>query len=116
MSLYEYQCEVCATRFERIQKFSDPPIESCPACNGAVRKLVSSPAIHFKGAGWYITDYAKKPPSTKEDGKGSTDGAKSDAAPAGSSSTGSSSAGASTTSADGSGSKSTSNSSPTSGS
>jgi putative FmdB family regulatory protein len=69
MPLYEYQCEACAHRFERIQKFSDPPIESCPTCGGAVKKLISSPAIQFKGSGFYITDYAKKPSG---DGKGSS--------------------------------------------
>jgi putative FmdB family regulatory protein len=60
MPLYEYQCELCAKRFERIQKFSDPPIETCPSCGGHVKKLMSSPAIHFKGSGFYITDYPKK--------------------------------------------------------
>jgi putative FmdB family regulatory protein len=61
MPLYEYQCEACATRFERIQKFSDPPVDVCPTCGkGPVIKLPSSPAIQFKGTGWYITDYAKK--------------------------------------------------------
>jgi putative FmdB family regulatory protein len=61
MPLYEYQCDACQNRFERIQKFSDPPIDVCPACSGGpVRKLLSSPAIQFKGTGWYITDYAKK--------------------------------------------------------
>jgi putative FmdB family regulatory protein len=60
MPLYEYQCEACGHRFEVIQKFSDPPVETCPRCHGAVRKLLSSPAIQFKGSGWYITDYAKK--------------------------------------------------------
>ena len=70
MPLYEYQCEVCSHRFERIQKFSDPLIDVCPSCGGTVKKLLSSPAIQFKGSGWYITDYAKKP-SSKDDGKGS---------------------------------------------
>jgi putative FmdB family regulatory protein len=60
MPLYEYQCEQCGTRFERIQKFSDPPADTCPKCGGPVKKLLSSPAIQFKGSGWYITDYAKK--------------------------------------------------------
>ena len=60
MPLYEYQCEACEQRFEKIQKFSDPPIETCPKCGGRVKKLLSSPAIQFKGSGWYITDYAKK--------------------------------------------------------
>ena len=59
MPLYEYQCEKCAKRFEVIQKFSDPPIEVCSSCGGQVRKLLSSPAIQFKGSGWYITDYAR---------------------------------------------------------
>jgi putative FmdB family regulatory protein len=59
MPLYEYQCDACAHRFEVIQKFSDPPIDVCPKCGGAVKKLLSSPAIQFKGTGWYITDYAK---------------------------------------------------------
>jgi len=60
MPLYEYQCEECDHRFEVIQKFSDPPIATCPKCGGPVRKLLSSPAIQFKGSGWYITDYARK--------------------------------------------------------
>lgn len=60
MPLYEYQCEACGKITERIQKFSDPPLESCPACGGRMKKLLSSPAIQFKGSGWYITDYARK--------------------------------------------------------
>ena len=60
MPLYEYQCEKCEQRFERIQKFSDPPVETCPNCGGKVKKLLSSPAIQFKGTGWYITDYARQ--------------------------------------------------------
>ena len=60
MPLYEYQCEDCGERFERIRKFSDPPLdERCPKCGGPIRKLISSPAIQFKGKGWYVTDYAK---------------------------------------------------------
>ena len=60
MPLYEYQCESCGHRFEVIQKFSDAPFEVCPKCGAKVHKLISSPAIQFKGSGWYITDYAKK--------------------------------------------------------
>ena len=60
MPLYEYECETCGKRFERIQKFSDPPVAECPTCGGPVKKLVSSPAIQFKGSGWYITDYSQK--------------------------------------------------------
>ena len=71
MPLYEYQCEACEERFERIQKFSDPPVEICPSCGGTVKKLPSSPAIQFKGTGWYITDYAKKS-STESSSKSSS--------------------------------------------
>jgi putative FmdB family regulatory protein len=61
MPLYEYECDACHQRFEKIQKFSDPPVEVCEKCGkGPVRKLLSSPAIQFKGSGWYITDYARK--------------------------------------------------------
>jgi putative FmdB family regulatory protein len=60
MPLYEYQCKKCGHRFEKIRKFSDPPIKKCPECGGAVEQLISSPAVQFKGSGWYVTDYAKK--------------------------------------------------------
>jgi putative FmdB family regulatory protein len=60
MPLYEYQCKKCGHRFERIQKFSDPPVKKCPECGGAVEQLLSAPAVQFKGSGWYVTDYAKK--------------------------------------------------------
>jgi putative FmdB family regulatory protein len=60
MPLYEYQCDACGFRFEVIQRFSDPPVENCQSCGGPVRKLLSSPAIQFKGSGWYVTDYARK--------------------------------------------------------
>ena len=61
MPLYEFECEACHTRFERIQKFTDANPETCPTCaKGPIRKLPSSPAIQFKGSGFYITDYAKK--------------------------------------------------------
>jgi putative FmdB family regulatory protein len=60
MPLYEYECESCGTRLERIQKYSDPLLEECPKCGGKLRKLISSPAFQFKGSGWYATDYARK--------------------------------------------------------
>ncbi len=59
MPLYEYECDR-GHRFERIVKFSDPPIDTCPECGAPVHKLMSSPAIQFKGTGWYVTDYARK--------------------------------------------------------
>ena len=71
MPLYEYECDDCGHRFERIRKFSDPPLTTCPECAGPVRKLLSSPAIQFKGTGWYVTDYARR----SGDGKAAEDGA-----------------------------------------
>jgi putative FmdB family regulatory protein len=67
MPLYEYLCEKCQHLFEVIQRFSDSPIEVCPRCGGKVNKVLSSPAIHFKGTGWYITDYARKPAQAQGD-------------------------------------------------
>jgi len=59
MPLYEYRCEKCGKVFEVIQKFSDAPLESHQDCGGKVERLLSTPALQFKGSGWYITDYAK---------------------------------------------------------
>jgi putative FmdB family regulatory protein len=70
--LYEYECPKDGT-FEKIQKFSEPPLTKCPTCGGPVERLLSAPAIQFKGTGWYITDYARKGDS----GGGKKDGAKS---------------------------------------
>ena len=92
MPLYEYECEACGQRFERIQtKFSDPIADTCSLCGkGPVHRLMSSPAIQFKGAGWYITDYAKKGKSegkSEGDTSGAAKPAKSDSAESSSSST-----------------------------
>lgn len=88
MPLYEYECDSCGHRFEVIQKFSDAPIDKCPKCGSTVHKLMSSPAIQFKGSGWYITDYARK-----DSGKsGSTSGSSGSTSTSGSSSTSDSSA------------------------
>jgi putative FmdB family regulatory protein len=71
MPLYEYQCDACGSRFELIRRFSDPPAEICTSCGASpVRKLFSSPAIQFKGSGWYITDYGRK--DQKSDQKSDT--------------------------------------------
>ena len=66
MPLYEYECETCSHRFEVIQKFSDAPISVCPKCGGPVQKLLSSPAIQFKGSGFYLTDYGRGTGSKSE--------------------------------------------------
>jgi putative FmdB family regulatory protein len=61
MALYEYECEACGQRFELIRKFSESEVEICTLCGkGPVKRLFSSPAIQFKGSGFYITDYAQK--------------------------------------------------------
>lgn len=61
MPLYEYECGACGQRFELIRRHSDPAVDVCTRCGkGPVRRLFSSPAIQFKGSGFYITDYARK--------------------------------------------------------
>jgi putative FmdB family regulatory protein len=60
MPLYEYKCRKCGFTFEVLQKSGEGPLETCQACGGSLRKLLSSPAIQFKGSGWYVTDYASK--------------------------------------------------------
>jgi putative FmdB family regulatory protein len=57
--LYEYECTRCHKRVEKIQSFSAEPLRECPHCGGELEKLISAPAIQFKGSGWYVTDYAK---------------------------------------------------------
>src|SRR5471030_2613159 len=80
MPLYEYACDACGHKFEKIQKFSDPIEDTCPTCGGHVHKLFSSPAIQFKGSGFYITDYPKgdKGSAPKSDGGKSDKAAKAD--------------------------------------
>ena len=73
MPLYEFECEACKTRFDRIQKYTDPNPDVCPTCGkGPIRKMPSSPAIQFKGSGFYITDYAKKSSSEASSGSKSS--------------------------------------------
>ena len=76
MPLYEYECDDCGRRFELIRKFSDAPVTNCTTCNGSVRKLFSSPAIQFKGTGWYVTDYARKPSADQAASANSADDSK----------------------------------------
>lgn len=66
MPLYEYQCQQCHRRVERIQSFSAEPLRVCEHCGGELVKLISAPAIQFKGSGWYVTDYAGKKPAASE--------------------------------------------------
>jgi putative FmdB family regulatory protein len=60
MPIYEYQCKTCREVCEVLQRAKDKPPEKCPKCGGPMAKRISSPAIQFKGSGWYVTDYAKK--------------------------------------------------------
>jgi len=59
MPLYEYECFLCGHHFERIRRVSDAASVECPECGGSVRRLLSAPALQFKGSGWYVTDYGK---------------------------------------------------------
>jgi putative FmdB family regulatory protein len=77
MPLYEYQCKKCGHRFELIQSFSAADPKECPICQGEVERLISTPArAHFKGSGFYSTDYAAKPAGSgkSQDGGSSSDG------------------------------------------
>ncbi len=63
MPLYEYECTLCKRRTEKIQKFSDPEITACPYCGGLLERVVSAPAISFKGGGWFADGYGNAKPS-----------------------------------------------------
>ena len=78
MPLYEYRCKQCGHVFEKIQSFSAPEEKECPVCHGEVERLISAPAIQFKGSGWYVNDYAaKKSGPMKASGDGDGKAAKS---------------------------------------
>jgi putative FmdB family regulatory protein len=69
MPLYEYRCQGCGKTFEVIQKFSDDPLTVHEACGGPVERLLSAPALQFKGSGWYVTDYGRQGKSPSTNGK-----------------------------------------------
>ena len=83
MPLYEYQCNQCNERSEILQNISDPPATQCPKCGGPVKKLISAPAIQFKGSGFYKTDYASGSSSAPGGAKSETksEAAKSESKP-----------------------------------
>ncbi len=87
MPLYEYQCTRCHKRVEKIQSFSAEPLKVCEFCGGELEKLISAPAIQFKGTGWYVTDYKKSggateaKPAAKEAAASSSDAPASAASP-----------------------------------
>jgi putative FmdB family regulatory protein len=81
MPLYEYECDACGQRFEAIRKFSESDLDVCSLCGkGPVRRLMSSPAIQFKGSGWYITDYSSKGKSSSDSSESKNDAKKPDSA------------------------------------
>ena len=78
MPIYEYECIKCHQTTEALQKFSDPPLSSCPHCKGKLKKLMSLNSFHLKGSGWYVTDYAGKKPGIQADTSSSDSGDKTD--------------------------------------
>ena len=69
MPVYEYECQSCGRRIEKIQKFSDPPLTQCETCGGPLKKVLSPSALVFKGSGFYITDYTQKKPEKEKSEK-----------------------------------------------
>jgi putative FmdB family regulatory protein len=75
MPTYEYACRACGHRFDVVQSMTDPPLMTCPRCEGELRKVFAPPSISFKGSGFYATDHGKKrPPSDKDARKAGKDG------------------------------------------
>jgi putative FmdB family regulatory protein len=68
MPLYEYECTTCHKHTEKIQKFSDPEITLCPHCGGHLERVISAPAVSFKGHGWYADGYGNAKPKSSGDG------------------------------------------------
>ena len=72
MPLYEYECTQCQRRTEKIQKFSDPEITECPHCEGLLERVISAPAISFKGGGWFADGYGNAKPKSSGDSAGAS--------------------------------------------
>jgi putative FmdB family regulatory protein len=80
MPLYEYHCHRCGKNFEVMQKFSDEPLAVHDECGGELEKLLSAPALQFKGTGWYVTDYGRGNSNGKESKTAKTESFGSDSA------------------------------------
>ena len=74
MPIYEYECLQCGKRTELLQRLGAAPLAVCPQCGGEVRKLISAPAVQFKGSGWYATDYASKKGAAPDKAEGTSEG------------------------------------------
>ncbi|MFP5249023.1 MAG: FmdB family zinc ribbon protein [Acidobacteriota bacterium] len=72
MPLYPYRCTQCGHRFEKIQSFNSEPEKTCPKCGGVLERPLTAPGFQFKGAGWYVTDYASKGGSGANSAEGKT--------------------------------------------
>jgi putative FmdB family regulatory protein len=77
MPLYEYECTQCHQRTEKIQKFSDPEITICPHCSGHLERVLSAPAVSFKGGGWFADGYGNAKPKSSGDSKTPSSGSSS---------------------------------------
>lgn len=75
MPVYDYRCDGCGHAFTALQAWADEPLERCPECGARPRRLISLPAVHFKGSGWHSTDYGRKGGAKESEPKGG-DGAK----------------------------------------
>jgi len=73
MPLYEYKCTTCHKHTEKIQKFSDPQITVCPHCSGHLERVISAPAVSFKGGGWYADGYGNAKPKSSDSATASSD-------------------------------------------
>jgi len=81
MPIYEYRCEN-GHEFEAFQSMSEDPISKCMECSAPAQRVLSAPAVHFKGSGFYTTDYARKgKKATDSSSSGSSDGASSSDSP-----------------------------------
>ena len=76
MPLYEYECTECHRHTEKIQKFSDPEITTCPHCGGGLKRVISAPAFSLKGGGWYADGYGSAKPKSGTSEGGSEGGSK----------------------------------------
>ena len=80
MPLYEYECQKCGRRTEKIEPVAGPHLKKCPYCGGKVERAITAPAIQFKGSGWYVTDYAGKSTAKETAGSEKADGEKKESA------------------------------------
>jgi putative FmdB family regulatory protein len=113
--IYEYLCHDCSYRFETKQSIKDDPVAICSKCGRSVGRIISAPAIMFKGSGWYITDYSDKMKPPAGESSSPAAGDKKEPAPTPAATTTSSASSAPDSPASGSGTSSSSNSTPASG-